>query len=343
MPTPMSPTPRVSICIPTYKGRAHLADCLASVRAQTFRDFEVVICDDDSADGTLDLARHYADGDPRFRFIANPRNLGLVGNWNHCLDQSRGEWIKFVFQDDLIESRCVERLVTAVEAHKQRFSFCRRRIIFDPDTAADLRQYLDRHVEFIAQTYAPQDTYVDAAAFARLTVQNLRTNLIGEPTVTLFHRSLVTELGQFTPAMIQTCDSEYWTRLGTNAGVVHVPETLAAFRVHGRSATSRNLAEKEFTLGFLDPLIANYLYLHEPAYAALRQEFYRSPGRLAVWWQLACQARGVRHQALGGRDGRTFEKEWAAAARACPRLNRLAFYGRFGCLLRPARRLIGAK
>ena len=339
----MSQTPRVSICIPTYKGRAHLAECLASVRAQTFPDFEVVICDDDSGDGTLDFARQIAAGDTRFRFIANPRNLGLVGNWNHCLDQSRGEWIKFVFQDDLIESRCVERLVTAAEAHKQRFSFCRRRMIYDPDTAADLRQYLDRHVEFIARTYAQQDSYVDAATFARLTAQNLRMNLIGEPTVTLFHRSLVAELGKFTPAMIQTCDSEYWTRLGTNVGVVHVPETLAAFRVHGSSATSRNLAEKEFTLGFLDPLVANYLYLHEPRYAILREAIYRSSGRLTTWWQIACFARDVRQMALTGRDGRTFEKEWSTAATACPRLNRLATYGRFCRFLRVARKLTGKK
>jgi len=330
----MTKTPRVSICIPTYNGREHLAECLASVRAQTFTGFEVLICDDESSDGTLELARQLAGDDPRFRFIPNPRNLGLVGNWNNCLDQARGEWIKFVFQDDLIEPRCVERLVTAAEQRGARFSFCQRRMIFDPDTARDLREYLDWHVGFVAKIFGPVDAFVDAPAFTRITVQNMHPNLLGEPTVTLFHRSLASELGKFTPAMIQACDSEYWIRLGTNVGVVYVAETLAAFRVHGRSATSRNLAEKDYRVRLLDPLVFNYLYLHDPVFANLRRELYRTPGRIAIRWQLACLAYDARHLAYTGRDGRTFEKEWTAITAIYPALKRLAFFGRFCRLVR---------
>src|ERR1700722_13168325 len=85
--------PRISICIPTYNGREHLRECLDSVRAQNYQDFEVLICDDQSSDETLGFARELAQGDERFRFIQNPRRLGLVGNWNNCVAISRGEWV----------------------------------------------------------------------------------------------------------------------------------------------------------------------------------------------------------------------------------------------------------
>ncbi len=101
--------PRVSICIPTYNGKGHLKECLDSVRSQSFQDFEVVICDDQSSDGTLDFARELAQGDERFRFIPNPQRFGLVGNWNNCIALSRGDWIKFVFQDDIIAPTCTLR------------------------------------------------------------------------------------------------------------------------------------------------------------------------------------------------------------------------------------------
>ena len=71
---PPAGLPAISICIPTYNGKQYLPECINSIIAQTFGDFEVLICDDQSSDGTLDYARELAKGDKRFRFIANPRS-----------------------------------------------------------------------------------------------------------------------------------------------------------------------------------------------------------------------------------------------------------------------------
>lgn len=95
-------SPRISICVPNINGRAYLAECVSSIRSQTLADYEVLICDDQSSDGTIDEVRRLADGDLPFRIISNPKRFGLVGNWNNCVEQARGEWIKFVFQDDVI-------------------------------------------------------------------------------------------------------------------------------------------------------------------------------------------------------------------------------------------------
>src|SRR6185369_11714393 len=95
---------KVSVCIPTYNYAAYLAETIESILAQNFADFELLIIDDNSTDDTRAVVEPYAQQDPRIRFSVNPKNLGMVQNWNHCLAQARGEYIKYVFGDDLLAS-----------------------------------------------------------------------------------------------------------------------------------------------------------------------------------------------------------------------------------------------
>ena len=103
--------PIVSICIPTYNGAKYLRECLDTVLSQTFTDFEVLLVDDQSSDETLSIAQEYAAKDTRIYVKQNEQNLGLVGNWNCCIELAQGEWIKFVFQDDLIAPECLEKML----------------------------------------------------------------------------------------------------------------------------------------------------------------------------------------------------------------------------------------
>ena len=148
--------PKVSICIPTYNGREHLKECLESIRAQTFQNFEVVICDDQSSDGTLDFARELARGDNRFRFIQNQRRLGLAGNWNRSISAARGEWIKFVFQDDIIAPTCVEKLLQACERSGESFAFCARNFIFGNGIVPWMSQWFPKHQSELDAMYLNQ-------------------------------------------------------------------------------------------------------------------------------------------------------------------------------------------
>ena len=69
-------SPHVSVCVPTYNGAAHLAETLASIAGQTYHDYEVVIVDDGSTDGTLALAEAYAARDARVRVFRNAKRAG---------------------------------------------------------------------------------------------------------------------------------------------------------------------------------------------------------------------------------------------------------------------------
>jgi len=162
--------PLVSICVPTYNGGEFLRDCLASIQAQTLGDFEVLIVDDDSQDDSYEIAAGFASRDPRFLVHRNPNRLGLVGNWNRCLELSRGTWIKLVFQDDLIESHCLERLVESCGRHKRTFAFCDRNFLFDDSVDDATRDAFRRHQAMITEAYEKED-YADAGQFARICAQ----------------------------------------------------------------------------------------------------------------------------------------------------------------------------
>ena len=84
--------PKVSVCIPTYRGAATLGAAIASVLAQSMADFELVVLDDNSPDNTADVVAGFADG--RIRYLRNPANLGPEGNWNRCLTEARGAYVK---------------------------------------------------------------------------------------------------------------------------------------------------------------------------------------------------------------------------------------------------------
>lgn len=333
--------PRVSVCVPTYNGEAYLKECLESIQAQTFSDFEVIIVDDKSADETLAIAKEFARQDARFRIHPNPKRLGLVENWNRSLELARGEWIKFVFQDDSIERNCLERLVKSCEHFKCPFGFCNRHLLFDEHTPAATRSFFDEHQKVLEECYGTKDGFVDGKTFARMTIQRPDWNLIGEPTVVLFNRSVIKDFGMFVPALIQRCDTEYWMRLATNVGVVHVAGRLANFRVHDKSTTSRNLSKRDYRMRLVDPLVIHYLILHEKHYQKLRRELFRSSGRLVNWWRLVWAAHQAWAVATASPGNLEIKAEWNNIVNAYPKLKSLAWAGFFLTKIRSGMGVLG--
>jgi glycosyltransferase involved in cell wall biosynthesis len=93
-------SPVVSLGLPVYNGELYLARELDSLLAQDFEDFEVIICDNGSDDATPKLCAQYESLDSRVRYYRNPRNVGLVGNFNRTFKLSRGRYFKWVTHDD---------------------------------------------------------------------------------------------------------------------------------------------------------------------------------------------------------------------------------------------------
>lgn len=110
----MNSPPRVSMGLPVYNGGHLLPDALASLLGQDFDDFELIVSDNGSTDGTEEVCRDWAAQDARIRYVRHDRNRGASFNHNFCVHEARGELFKWCSDDDLLRptflGRCVEAL-----------------------------------------------------------------------------------------------------------------------------------------------------------------------------------------------------------------------------------------
>ena len=109
-------TPLVSVLLTVYNREAYLAESIESVLAQAFGDFELIIVDDHSADGSVAIARRYERLDPRVRVIVNDRNYGQFPNRNHAASFASAPLLKFHDSDDLMYPHCLAVMVAAMQA-----------------------------------------------------------------------------------------------------------------------------------------------------------------------------------------------------------------------------------
>lgn len=106
--------PKISVIVPIYRVENYLPQCLDSLLHQTFSDFEVLMVNDGSPDGSAGIAAEYAERDPRFRLI-NKENGGVATARNTGLNAARGEYIAFVDGDDSVKPEYLSALYTAAQ------------------------------------------------------------------------------------------------------------------------------------------------------------------------------------------------------------------------------------
>lgn len=219
--------PKVSVLAPTYNYARFLPEAIESVLAQDFRDFELLIVDDCSADDTAAVVRPYCERDARVRFSVNAANLGLTGNWNHCLQQARGEYIKYMFGDDkFCHPQALGKMVALLERHPSAVLAASARVIID-DKSRVVDIYRD-----LADGCHPGKKVLTSCL-----MQNGK-NIVGEPSAVLF-RKMDAERG-FAPQYRQMADVEMWFHLLGKGDLAYTGEPLCAFRSHPLQQTERN-------------------------------------------------------------------------------------------------------
>jgi glycosyltransferase involved in cell wall biosynthesis len=108
-------TPAITVGLPVYNGEAFLAQAIESILGQSFTDFELVISDNASTDGTLEICRAYASKDRRIRLLANETNLGAAPNFNLVVREARGRYFKWSAHDDRLAPRFLEACRDALD------------------------------------------------------------------------------------------------------------------------------------------------------------------------------------------------------------------------------------
>lgn len=109
--------PRVAIIIPSYNHASFLGAAIESVLAQTFQDWTLLVLDDQSPDGSVEVAGSFDD--PRIRVMVNDRNLGTYGSQQRGVELSEGEFVAILNSDDFWEPTKLAKQVALLDLHPE--------------------------------------------------------------------------------------------------------------------------------------------------------------------------------------------------------------------------------
>ncbi len=264
-------TPRVSVVIASYEHEAYVTECIESVLAQTFQDFEIVVTDDGSRDGTAQRVR--AIGDPRIQLEVLEHNRGACIALNRGIARARGEFVAILNSDDAFVA---DKLETQVA-------------------------FLDRHLDVAAVFGWPElvdergQPFCDAAHkdWSVFQVENRsrhqwlrhffdRGNCLCHPTL-MIRRRCYHAVGGYDARLAQVPDLDMWVRLAARYELHVLPRALTRFRIREdlRNASAarpevvrRDAWERQRVLEQYLAMPAEVLRQAFPEYAADR----RAPG-----------------------------------------------------------------
>lgn len=216
--------PLVSVVTPTLNGEHYLAECIDSVLAQTYRNWEYVLVDNCSDDRTYEIARNYADRDGRIRVLRNSARLGMLQNWNHALQQisPSSKYCKVLHADDLLFPACIEQMVSVGEANPSVGIIGAYRI--DED-----------HVNLDAMRYKTSAVAGREMGRRRLLGE---PDMFGSPSSLMFRADLVRQRERFYNEKNLHADSEVCFELLRDVDYGFVHQVLTYTRRHNEAVTS---------------------------------------------------------------------------------------------------------
>lgn len=208
---------QVSVVIPAFNQGMYLAEAIESALAQTYRDFEIIVIDDGSTDGTHAIALQYGDAIRYYR----QENQGLASARNAGVRQASHEYIALLDSDDQWLPTFLESMVALVEEHPEAaVYYCRARCM-DAD-GNDLPQIL-------SSSSVPHDAMYEAL---------LRASFI-LPSTVLMRRSVALSAGLFDPSFRRCQDWELWLRiLQQGRTFIGFHECLVRYRLHENSLSA---------------------------------------------------------------------------------------------------------
>lgn len=217
--------PFVSVVTPVYNGAKYLAECIESVLSQTYQNFEHIIVNNCSSDGSLKIAQEYAEKHSRIRIHDNSEFLPVIGNFNHALQQISPEskYCKEVHADDMLLPECVEKMVAVAEQFPSVNLVCAYRIngnIIDLDGLPyPISKFSGKD---ICRNFFIKDQFV-----------------FGSPTSTLLRADEVRKRKKFYDEEYLFADTDVHFKIlkDTDFGFVH--QVLTYSRVHDKQQTSK--------------------------------------------------------------------------------------------------------
>ena len=225
--------PRVSVIIPTYNRAALVQEAVASVLAQTYRDFELLVVDDCSTDATREALAAWGG---EIQVLRLPARRGVSVARNAGIAAARGEWLAFLDSDDLWLPEKLARQMAFVQAHPQFL----------------LSQTEETWVRRGVRVNPPRTHKKEGG---RIFLRSLERCLVS-PSAAVLHRRLIEEHGGFDPSLPAAEDYDLWLRLSWRYEVGLLPEPLVIKRGGHEDQLSRQWGLDRFRIQALLKILA---------------------------------------------------------------------------------------
>jgi hypothetical protein len=226
--------PLISVCLPNRNTRPFLPERIDSIFNQSYKSWEVIVSDNFSQDGAWEFLTEVAAKNPRI--FARQAPLGIYDGWNDCIRRARGDYIYIATSDDTMAPDCLEKLVTALEEHREcDIAHCNLRVINEVGGECD---YGWSSIGLFALSSGPlaNVSHVRLAPFDALLLMSGRT-VYWSITQLLIRRNLFDKIGFFESTWGSIGDANWQMRACLVANTVHVADTWAGWRVHRAQAT----------------------------------------------------------------------------------------------------------
>ena len=270
--------PTVSICIPTYNRKDYLKETLESVFGQTYKDYEVVVVDDGSTDGTGEMIKS-AGYDVRYYWH---ENQGEAATCNKLIKLAKGQYISFIHSDDLLTPDSIERMVYVMDSESEDV------IVYGNYIR------IDEHGNICGRS--------KRKLYNGYIVQNLFDDVIVHPNGSMFPKRVLEEIGGFDTSLKASYDYKLELQLSLKYRFIALSEPTFKRRRHSSNTSQDSFANRKAELDMLSDF-----YYHgggkevvpkRTAMKRLSKESYRA-GRWAIKEGINDQAYELLRQSFG--------------------------------------------
>ncbi|MCM1089520.1 MAG: glycosyltransferase [Muribaculum sp.] len=256
--------PKVSIVMPVYNGERFLKTSIESVIDQTFSDWELLIVNDCSSDGSPAIMEEYAEKDHRIHVIHNLQNQKLPRSLNIGFDHASGEYWTWTSDDNIYDSQAIETMADYLDEHQ------------NVGLVYTDMHYIDENGEVLSEFRLPMDTF-------------FLEDVVGASF--MYRAECAKKAGGYDPDVFLVEDYDYWLQLRQVTEVARIPQFLYWYRLHPDSLTMRRHADVkqglqkmrlkhlDFILQNIDPQNRERLYcdmycIHPQSTRELKEKFF---------------------------------------------------------------------
>ena len=234
---------KISIVVPVYNAEKYLRECIDSCLKQTYQNYEIILVNDGSTDGSLKIIEHYWNLHPdKIKYISKP-NGGTASALNAGINIMTGEWFKWLSADDVLFSNALELFIKNSKSVRNRHLT----LFYTDYVIIDQKSRLIKTFEEPKRT-KPQN----------LQAVDLFHNFFGNGTTSFMSKHLIEMVGLFDETLPFNEDYDYWLRctLMYSLPMHHLPFVSAQYRVHSDSLTIKKNYDQN--LATVDLIRNNY-------------------------------------------------------------------------------------